>query len=239
VARLLGKYLQLAGACADAQGLDSEFWRMYRLKTVTTGLRATVSRGPVRLFANVPGKIHALVERVRVSGDAPTVIAVRTSHAAIALREALTSAGIDAPIVQGREVAGLARLDGARGVLISIHPAERAITRAGSARPLLLVAELHEGTRQIDNLARAYGASTYESFCSLDEETLRAHLGERVVAAAAQAALGRAELPPEDAQRLLRRALGSAERAFASARRDAHAQERGLDDLLAFSGQRE
>ena len=239
VTRLLGKYLQLGGACADARGLDSEFWQLYRLKIVSAGPQKSISIGAQRVFASTEDKVRALVERVRTSGDCATVIAVRTQGAASALLEALGTAGIGAAVAHGRETGALARLHEAGAVVISLHPAERMVTRSGGTPPQLIVAELHDGARQMGNLARAYGAASYEIFCSLEDEALRAHLGERILAGAARALQGRAELGVQEAGRLVRRVLLSAERAFASARVEAHAQERNLDDLLAFSGQRE
>jgi preprotein translocase subunit SecA len=34
---VLGRYLHLAGMCGDARGIESQFWRLYRLKTVRAG----------------------------------------------------------------------------------------------------------------------------------------------------------------------------------------------------------
>ena len=95
----------------------------------------------------------------------------------------------------------------------------------------LIVADLHEAERQIVRIGRAYGANSCEMLLSLEDDAMKARLGARALAAAARS--------PHRAKRFVLRALRSAERATARARGDAVSMDSSLDDLLAFSGQRE
>jgi preprotein translocase subunit SecA len=242
--RMLGRYLHLAGACGDARGLEHEFWRLYRLKTVLAGKYPQPIHWSARLFATAAAKRDALMECVRAAARA-IVIALRSPAEAQALLEACAEAGIKVGLVRGAvdaaEQQAVADLATSGTVIITLYPGERTVSRApiNAIPPHLIVAELHDAERHIAHIARAYGADSCEILVSLEDDALKTHLGPRVLAAAARAAGPRGEAPPDRARRWVSRALRSAERAVALARRDAVSVERNLDDLLAFSGQRE
>lgn len=246
VPRVLGRYLHLAGACSDGRRLEHEFWRLYRLKTTLADAYPQVLPWSARLFATAAAKRDALIECVRAaSARRAVVIALRSPAEAQALLEACTQAGIKVGLVRGTgdaaEQQAVAELNTPGTATVTLYPGERSVRRAsGDALPVhLIVAELHDAERHIVHIARAYGADSCEILVSLEDAALKAHLGPRVLGAAARAAGSSGEAPPDRARRWVDRALRNAERAVAQARRDALSLERNLDDLLAFSGQRE
>lgn len=245
VPRMLGRYLHLAGACSDARGLEGDFWRSYRLTTTQAAPYPPPVPWAARLFATASAKQAALIESVRASGARAVVIAQRSPAEAQALLEALNRSGIKSGVAGGAgnaaEQQAVADLDTPGAVLVSLHPAERNVLRAqaGNSPISLIVAELHDDERHIAHIARAYGAISCEVLLSLEDDAVKTYLGPRAVAAAGRSMDARGETPPEVALRCAQRALRNAARALAAARRDALAAERSLDDLLAFSGERE
>ncbi|TAK46507.1 MAG: hypothetical protein EPO27_07770 [Betaproteobacteria bacterium] len=245
VPRVLGRYLHLAGVCGDARGLEREFWRSYRLHTAQAAPYPPPVPWTARLFAGAKARQEALIECVRSGDRRAIVIGLRSPAEAHALLEAFAQSAIQAGVASGAgsaaEQQAVAGLDTPGAVLVSIYPAERNVLHArASAIPVsLLVAELHDGERHVAHIARAYGATACEVLLSLEDEDVKKFLGPRAVAAAGRAMGSSAEAPPGVALRCARRALTSAARAAAAARRDALMAERSLDDLLAFSGQRE
>lgn len=245
VPRVLGRYLHLAGICGDARGLEHEFWRLYRMKTTRADDYPQALRWRARLFATAAEKRSALMACVRSPGGGAVVIALRSPAEAQALLDAFAAAGIKAGLVRGTgdaaEKQAVADLDTPGAAIVTLYPAERTVIRAAvnAVPPHLIVAELHDAGRHITHIARAYGAASCEILVSLEDEALKVHLGPRAMAAAARAAEPGGEALPDRARRWVSRALRNAERAVTLIRRDAESVERHLDDLLAFSGQRE
>ncbi len=245
VPRLLGRYVHLAGVCGDARGLEREFWRGYRLHTTQAAPYPPPVPWTARLFASAQAKQEALIECTRSSDGRAVVIALRSPAEAQALLDTLQQSagkvGVAGGTGNAAEQQAVADLDKPGAVLVSLYPAERNVVRAhaGATSVSLLVGELHDGERHVAHIARAYGATACEVLLSLEDEDLKKFLGPRAVAAAGRAMGPSGEAPPEVALRYARRALRNAARAAAAARRDALAAEQSLDDLLAFSGQRE
>ena len=236
--RVLGRYLHLAGTCADARRLESEFWRLYRLTTVRAGAYPSGTSWDARLVATRARKREVLLEEVRArAARGSVVVALRSPLEAQSLLEGCAGSGIAASLVRGEGTAeeqqAIARLDAQGTVLVTAYPAERNVARAQARGvPLhLIVVELHDAERQIVRIARAYAADSCEILLSLEDDAIKARLGARALAAAARS--------PHGAKRFVLRALRSAEQATAQARRDAASMDSNLDDLLAFSGQRE
>ena len=236
--RVLGRYLHLAGTCADARRLEPEFWGLYRLKAVRAGVYPTPMAWQGRLLTTRVRQREVLLEQVRSGAtQGSVVVAARSLREAQAVFDACNRAGTQALLVRGEgtpeEQQAIDRLDEPGAVLVTVYPAERNVARAqGSGIPLrLIVAELHDAERHIVRIARAYGADSCEMLLSLEDDAIKARLSARALAAAARS--------PDQAKRFILRALRSAEQAAAQARSDAASMDRSLDDLLAFSGQRE
>jgi preprotein translocase subunit SecA len=61
--RFFARYLHLAGVCADARGLEADFWTLYALKTRLAGARAAAVTPRVRVFLTNEAKRAALAAR--------------------------------------------------------------------------------------------------------------------------------------------------------------------------------
>jgi hypothetical protein len=83
VARFLGRYLHLAGVCADARGIEDDFWRLYGLRTVRAGPAPLTFDCPVRVF-RTSAQRRAAVSSIKVS--APVLVALRTKEEAAAMQ---------------------------------------------------------------------------------------------------------------------------------------------------------
>jgi len=246
VARVLGRYVHLAGTCGGARGLEREFWRLYRLTATQAGSPSQPMPSAARLFATASAKRDALLACMRAAAaGGAVVIALRSPAEAQSLLQACAQAQIKVEIVRGTgdaaEQLAVARLSAPGTVLVTIYPGERIVRRA-RANPvpvILVVAELHDAERHIAHVARAYGADSCRILLSLEDEAVKLHLSPRLLGAAVRATHPGGEAPPDLAQRWVSRALRSAERAAASARWNAISAEQNLDDVLAFSGRRE
>ena len=176
VPRVLGRYLHLAGTCSDARGMEDDFWRMYRLRTVQASPHPQPLTWNARLFAKAAWKRTALLEDARErAANGAVVIATRSAPEAQALFVAGGAAGIDLALVRGADDAlerqAIARLDHPGSILISVYPAERAATAARGPVPRhLIVADLHDTERHIVQIASAYGADSCTIFASLEDE---------------------------------------------------------------------
>jgi preprotein translocase subunit SecA len=246
VPRVLGRYLHLAGVCADARGLEYQLWRLYGLKTSRAGAFPLPVRWSARLFASAAAKRDAVIARVRAAAAShAVVIALRSPAEAQLLLEACAEARIKVGLVRGTADAAdqqaIGDLETAGSVVFSIYPAERTVAReALNSVPLhLVVAELHDSERHIAHVARSYGAHSCEILVALEDDAVKNRLSPRALRAGARAAMSSGEVPSHHAVQWVRRALRNAERASAVMRHDALAVDRNLDDLLAFSGQRE
>ena len=215
--RFFARYRHLAGACADARSLEGEFWSFYALKTWLAGERQDVPPAAVRVFASSEARNAALVETLRAhAAKGAVVLAARAVRDAQALQSFL----------QG------AQLEGA--ITLAVLPAVQGLP--ADARSLLVVG-LPDSRRHVEQARRACGAEACELLFALDEEAVAPRLGVfRFSGAFAQAG---GELAPRAASLVARHALRAAERASRGIRLDLQAREQQLDDLLAFSGQRE
>ena len=218
--RFFGRYQALAGACADASGLEGEFWALYSLKTARAGLRPEPVGAAPRVFVTATAKRAAVVDAVRASASAgrAVLVALRTPAEAQRVHGELTRAGVEAPI--------------------TLFPVLDAAALAGAPKPLtLLIAELPDAHRHVARVYRASGASACEMLLSLEDEAVGPRLP--LSGAARLAARDSGELPAGVARWVVAAAQRATERACRSLRSEIAARERSLDDLLAFSGQRE
>ena len=205
------RYLQLAGVCADARGLEGDLWSLYGLKTRRAGAAWGGVPFETRVLRTSAERREAVARSAlgRAAAGAQVVLAVRSPAEAQALRALL-----------GAQAAG--------SIELSVHPAQRDVARAPDpARPLhLILAELHL-RRHGEQIARAYGAASCEQFGALEDKAFAASLPEGLGPLAASVA---------GAERLTAMAQSGLERAAAADRRELVLRERQMDDLLAFSG---
>ena len=243
VPRFFRRYLRLAGTCADARGLEREFWSLYGLRTSRAGAPAARAAYATRVFVSTEQRRRALVASVgeRAASGQSVVMALRSVAEAEALSAALQQAGVAhgtlRAAAQGPEREALAALDRPGAVLLSPYPAQRGVAREANlgAALHLAVTELHDAGRHVARIAQAYAAASCEQFLALEDEAVAALIG-----AAARAASGAAgsdgELSPAAAGRIAAAAQQAAQRAAARARREMLSREQSLEDLLAFSG---
>jgi len=243
VPRFFRRYLRLAGTCADARGLEREFWSLYGLRTSRSGAPAAQAACATRVFVSLEQRRRALVASVgeRAARGQPVVVALRSAAEAEALSAALQQAGVPfgtlRAAAQGPEREALAALDRPGAVLLSLYPAQRGVARAANpGAPLhLAVAELHDAGRHVAQIAQAYAAGSCEQFLALEDEALAALVG-KAARAARRAAGGDGELSTAAAGRIAAAAQRAAQRAAARVRREVMSRERSLEELLAFSG---
>jgi len=242
--RFFRRYLHLAGTCASARGSEREFWGLYGLKTVLTGAPASPIACQPRIFATVAAKRAAIANRARtvVEAGGSMLIAVRTPVEARALSGTLTESGISAFVLQAgaMDPQALDRLSKPGSVGLAIYPAGREISPA-QAQPGLnvLVAELHDARRHIETICRTFGADSCEMLLSLEDEAVRARLWAAAAWWAGRASGASGELPQRHARWLAVWAQRGTERASAAMRQDIRLRDQQLDDLLAFTGNRE
>lgn len=243
VAEFFRRYLRLAGVCADARGLEREFWATYGLRCASAGALAEPAACPARVFARADQRRGALAAAVReraARGEA-VVVALRDAKEAEAVAGALRDAGVRSGALRGAadsvEQEALAALDQPGAVALSLHPAHRGVARSAAAMPPLhlAVADLHEAARHVAQIARNYAARSCERYLALDDESVAARLGP-AARRVARAASGGGELPAAAAQWVARAAQRGAERAAARERASLATREQSLEDLLAFSG---
>ncbi len=213
VPAFLSRYKTLAGVCADARGLEGEFWRLYSVKTSRAGPAAAPMVSAPRLFLTSAAKRAALIERAR-SGS--VMFAVRSRAAAQELAEVLKPAGVEAPIVA--------------------LPVLQAPPSAGGE---LIVAELPLAARHVRQAVRVLGASSGSLLVSLEDEAVLQGMSLAWRAFAGASARGRDELPPRAAGWLVRRAQRVHEQAQRLVRQELKFRDRLLEDLLAVAGPRE
>ena len=214
VPAFLRRYLHLAGACADARGLEPELWQHYGLKTALAGRRATPLVQSARLFATAAHKQAALraeISRAATAGEA-VLLAVRSPAGAKAAAEL-------------------------PGVSVAQYPSPGSVPPGMPVR--VLVAELHDAARHPAHLCAAHGATQCATFLALDEETVRSALGDAIARSLGRLAGVDGELPARLAPLALRLAQRRMERAQASLREEVVSRDQYLRDLLAFSGEGE
>jgi preprotein translocase subunit SecA len=233
------RYLRLAGTCADARGLEGEFWSYYGLRTSRAGWPPAEALCATRVFREPAQRRAALAAAVReraARGHA-VVVAVRSGAEAGAVAAALQEAEVPFGVLRGapgeEERAALLALDHAGAVAISLFPAQRGSARVASlAAPLhLALADLHEARRHVAQIARAYAASSCEQFLALGDDGIPPR--------PARAGALDAALAPGAARRFAAAAQRGIERAAARQRGELLAREQALEDMLAFSGRPE
>jgi preprotein translocase subunit SecA len=216
--RFLQRYQHLAGVAADARGLEHELWALYGLHTARAGRRPARPVVRARVFVTADAKRAALAAHLHAAeGGGETLVVVRSENEALALQPAI-----------GTAPAALMVFSPARGLppRKSAQPAE------------VVVAELLEARRHLAWLCQAWRAERCILMLSLEEEAVAARIGPGL------RALGRTfggrggELPAAVACWIVSQALRAAERAGRNARLETHAREQSLEDLLAFSGQK-
>ncbi|HEX6528911.1 MAG TPA: hypothetical protein VF004_03770 [Burkholderiales bacterium] len=215
--RFFARYRHLAGICEDARALEAEFWGLYSLKTWLAGERASAPPPAVRVFASSAARNAALAALLREHAAArrAVVLAARSAREAHALHAFLQAEGLGEGIT-------LAMLSALRG-LPEPRPAS------------LVVAGLPDARRHIEPARRACGSGSCEIVFALDEEAVAPRLGIfRLLSGWYEGELG-----PLASALVARHALRAVERASRAVRLDLRAREQMLDDLLAFSGQRE
>jgi preprotein translocase subunit SecA len=230
------RYLRLAGTCADAAGLETELWSLYGLRAARAGWRLKPHDTRVRVFATSAARRAAITAAAReqVARGGAALVALRTVKEGEAIAVELRAAGLETVAVQG--AASLGELERAGSVLLSLHPAQRGLARfAGDVPVHLIVAELHESTRHVAQIARAYAAASSEQFLALDDAAVAPYLG-RLAGRLARVADASGELPAAQATRAAARAQRAAERAARRERTDLAMREHSLEELLAFSG---
>lgn len=244
VPAFLSRYLHLGGVCADARGVEREFWALYGLKTALAGARAAQPQLRARVFAAAADKHAALLAAVRSESAAghAVLIAVRSPGEAQAVERALAEAGIGAGTVRGRgdelDRRALASLERPGGVAVSLYPAEAGLPAPAPQRPslTLLVSELHDARRHAAGIFAAYGASRGELLLALEDERTKSALDETVVRWARRLAGAGGELPARASAWVAGLAQRGAERAQALLRLEVLSRDQHLSDLLAFSG---
>ncbi|OLC01729.1 MAG: hypothetical protein AUI15_04650 [Actinobacteria bacterium 13_2_20CM_2_66_6] len=195
VPRFFGRYARVAGACADARGLEHDFWSLYALRTARAGARPAGLTPACRVFLTAAAKRAAVVEHVRAGA---AVIAVRSRAEAQALHATCQGEIVMLPVLQAP---------------------------AGVQEGLdLLVAELPLARRHIAQACRAYGASACTLLLSLEDDAVGGRFawiarlgagpsGELSPRRARWIARG-AQRAAERAQRLARQDLGARDRAL-------------------------
>jgi preprotein translocase subunit SecA len=210
VPRFLSRYAALAGICADAGGVEKDFWALYSLRTVRAGPPSEARAPAYRVFLTAQAKHAAVIER---SQSGPVVVAVRSRAQAQALQ-----GDMQIPIT-------------ALPVLQAPPSQDEAIE--------LLVAELPVAGRHIAQAWRAYGARSCTLLLSLDDEAVASAIPASVKWLMRVSARASGELTPRWARWVAQRAQRALERNQRMARQDVKARERLLDDLLAVSGRGE
>lgn len=217
--RFFGRYRHLAAVCADARTLEGEFWSFYSLGTWLAGERASSAAPELRVFATTHARNAALVATVRAHAAAGrgVLIAVRSPRDAQAMQSLL----------------GEAQVKAQTGIVVL--PAAHVMRARGPVS--LVVAGLPDSRRHIEQARRACGVESCALYFALDEESARP--GALVERAARFFVRADGELEPGWAALAWQWVQRGAERASRGLRFDVRAREQSLDDLLAFSGQRE
>jgi preprotein translocase subunit SecA len=221
--RFFRRYLHLAGVCADARGLETEFWRLYGLKTTRAGQAAAPVSFASRVFVSAASRHEALLQAVSdlVAGGNSVLVALRSPAAAQTL------------------TAELSGLEQSGAIVATLYPAHRDASRkAAPAAPVhVLAAELHDAERHLAQIRGAHGATSCTVFLALEDEAVAAAIGPLAAAAGRRGARHGGELPAWLAQWIAARAQRGVERARSAPRRAIALRDQQLEDLLAFSGQ--
>lgn len=233
--RFLRRYVRLAGAASDASGLEREFSGLYRAR-VEIYSPPDVRDIPVRVFREASARDGAVVDAVRAALDAHAVpvIAVRTPRLGKALAAALDVAGIEVAPADG---APYAEPQPGKAAML-IYPAHRTVGRRLSATTHLIMAELHDARRHVQQLCRVFEPAASVLMLALDDVQPGEHLGPLLPALRARYR-STPELPGKEARRVYAHCQRAAEKAAATTRVDWVARDVQRSDILAFTGQRD
>ncbi|HVL34474.1 MAG TPA: hypothetical protein VM489_02280, partial [Burkholderiales bacterium] len=215
VPAFLARYTHLAGACADARGLERELWSLYGLKAARAGPLPRRVRFEFRVFATGEAAQAALLGAARAASAAGAT-------AVLAVRGATDAAALEAALAQG-------------GVAAVVSSPSEPAAATGEAR--LLVGELLEARRHVERVAAACGARSAAIFLSLDDERTAGALPRGFAGLARWLTGASQEVPSPLATLLGRLACRNAERSQASLRQELASREQYLRDTLAFAGE--
>jgi len=243
VPRFFQRYLNLCGVCADADGLEGEFWTMYRLKAERAALPASAQQFGARVFATGEHMQHALERAIAEAAGQPMIAAFRTPTAAKAAMAALAAAGLQPGLLRGaddeQERAALAAVRSPGALTVALSPAERSVALDGPPVLRLIVVEPPDSRRHLARMQRAYAARNCDIWLSLADEAVSNLLDLPGQAVAAMIGEDRGELPSGRAMWLARRIQRRIEQANFGLRRDVMMTDQYLGDLLAYSGTRD
>lgn len=243
IPRFFQRYLDLCGVCADAGGLEGEFWTMYRLKAERAAPPAAAPQFGARVFSNGEHMQHALKRAIGEAAGQPLVVVFRTQAAAKEVMAALAAAGLQPRLLRGaddeQERAALAGVRSPGALTVALSPAERSVALDGPPALRLIVAEPPDSLRHLARMQRAYAARNCDVWLSLADETVGNQLGLPGQAVAAMIKEHKGELPSGRAMWLTRRVQRRIEQANIGLRRDVMMTDQYLGDLLAYSGTRD
>jgi preprotein translocase subunit SecA len=238
VPRFFRRYIMLAGACANAGGIEGEIRQVYGLLAERFPVASRVPVG-YRVFRDGARKRQVLAQSVARASEAgyAVVVGMRSPREAKAVLDELERQGVKVSLLQPptEPQESIAITSGA--VLLTVHPAERNVQVPASVPLRLFIGELHDAARQVASLGRIFGAESCEHLIALDEELVMAHFGMAERAALAFGAYE--EVPKRMSSWLTGRVQRSVERSLAGARAELMAVERYLKEVLAFSGARD
>jgi hypothetical protein len=196
VARFLGRYLHLSGVCADARGVEDDFWALYGLRTTRAGPAPLAFDCPVRVFRTSAQRRAATT---LLKGTAPLLVALRTKE------EAATMQGIAVTLHPAQRSAQPPAGPPPHLVFAELHDSRRHLAQVRDAYgapscEMLLAIEDKEVDKALGSLAKI--ALRLDKF----ENELPPGVARRVAAAAQSGA--------ERAQSRLRREIVARERQF-------------------------
>lgn len=243
VPRFFQRYLNLCGVCADAGGLEGEFWAMYRLKAERAGRPVRPLQFGARVFATGEHMQRALERAIGEATGQPLVVAFRTPAAAKAAMAALAAAELRPGLLRGaddeQERTALAAASTPGALTVAISPAERSVALEGPPVLRLIVVEPPDSLRHLARMRRAYAARDCDVWLSLADEAVSNQLDLPGQAIAAMIGEDKGELPSGRAMWLARRIQRRIEQANVGLRRDVMMTDQYLGDLLAYSGTRD
>lgn len=235
--RFLRRYVRLAGVCEDAAGLAGDFRMLYRLRVVNVS-KAMHQDVNVRILRDGEARDAALVQAVQSAAHegAMPVVAVRTPKHAQTVVAVLTDAGLE-PVIASGDASTVPAAGQTPVVLYPTHHSLDAQTWATSATHLI-VAELHDAARHVQQLYRTLTPASCTMLLALDDDALATALGGLLPALKLRYRWSE-ELAAGDARRLYAYAQQNVEKAYSLTRLELITRDQQLSDVLAFSGQRD
>lgn len=243
VPRFFQRYLDLCGVCADAGGLEGEFWTMYRLKAERAARPAPPPQFRARVFATGEHMQRALERAIGEAAGQPLVAAYRTPATAKGAMTALAAQGLRPGLLRGaddeQERAAIAAACTPGALTVALSPAERSVALEGPPLLRLIIVGPPDSLRHVARMQHAYAARNCEIWLSLEDESVSNQLDLPGQAVAAMVSEAGGELPSGRAMWLARRIQRRIEQANAGLRRDVMMTDQYLGDLLAYSGTRD